>query len=369
MNLRWKTCLKIGASIFLLYLCITYWPNAEKLIGLMIGAAMPLFIGCVIAYLVNLLMSRYERWWFPHSEGNFVTKSRRPVCMLAAFLTLVAVLFLVGWLITPQLTACVQLILAELPGYLTKVVAWLGQFEVLPEHIISALSAIDWQSKVGQIVQMLTNGIGNVAGVVISTVASVFSGIVTAVVGIVFAIYLLAGKERLSVQWNKLTHRYLPETWCRKSEYVLGVTNRCFRKYIVGQCTEAVILGLLCAGGMMLLRLPYATMVGALVAVTALIPIVGAFIGAFVGAFMILTVSPVQALVFLVFFVVLQQLEGNIIYPKVVGASLGLPGIWVLAAVTVGGGVLGVGGMLLGVPLAATIYCLIRDDVNRNETE
>ena len=137
----------------------------------------------------------------------------------------------------------------------------------------------------------------------------------------------------------------------------------------MGQCTEAVILGLLCAGGMMLLRLPYATMVGALVAVTALIPIVGAFIGAFVGAFMILTVSPVQALVFLVFFVVLQQLEGNIIYPKVVGASLGLPGIWVLAAVTVGGGVLGVGGMLLGVPLAATIYCLIRDDVNRNETE
>ena len=194
----------------------------------MIGAAMPLFIGCVIAYLVNLLMSRYERWWFPHSEGNFVTKSRRPLCMLAAFLTLVAVLFLVGWLITPQLTACVQLILAELPGYLTKVVAWLGQFEVLPEHIISALSAIDWQSKVGQIVQMLTNGIGNVAGVVISTVASVFSGIVTAVVGIVFAIYLLAGKERLSAQWNKLTHRYLPETWCRKSEYVLGVTNRCF---------------------------------------------------------------------------------------------------------------------------------------------
>jgi len=357
--------LKIGVSGFLLYLCITYWPNAAKLIGLMLGAAAPLFIGCIIAYIVNILMSRYETWYFPKAESKAMVKSRRPVCLIAAFATLVAVVGLVSWLIAPQLTACVQVILAELPGFLTKAVAWLGEFEVLPENIIASLSAIDWQSKVGQIIQMLTSGIGSVAGVLISTVASVFSGIVTAVVGIVFAVYLLAGKEQLSRQYHKLTHRYLSEKWCKRLEYVLGVANRCFHKYIVGQCTEAVILGLLCAGGMMLLRLPYATMVGALVAFTALIPIVGAFIGAFVGAFMILTVSPIQAVIFLVFFVVLQQLEGNIIYPKVVGASLGLPGIWVLAAVTVGGGVLGIGGMLLGVPLAATVYCLIRDDVNR----
>ena len=143
----------------------------------------------------------------------------------------------------------------------------------------------------------------------------------------------------------------------------------CFHRYIVGQCTEAVILGGLCTAGMLILRLPYSAMVGALVAFTALIPVAGAYIGAAVGAFMIFTVEPVQALFFVVFLVVLQQLEGNLIYPRVVGASIGLPGVWVLAAVTIGGGVLGVGGMLLGVPLAAAVYQLLRNDVARRERE
>ena len=144
---------------------------------------------------------------------------------------------------------------------------------------------------------------------------------------------------------------------------MVGVINDCFHRYIVGQCTEAVILGVLCMLGMMIIRLPYATMIGALIGFTALIPVAGAYIGAFVGAFMILTVAPVKALIFLVFIVVLQQLEGNLIYPRVVGSSLGLPAIWVLAAVTVGGGVLGVPGMLLGVPLTAAVYRLVRNDV------
>ena len=141
--------------------------------------------------------------------------------------------------------------------------------------------------------------------------------------------------------------------------------NDCFHSYIVGQCTEAVILGLLCTFGMLIFRLPYATMIGALIAFTALIPIAGAYIGAFVGAFMIIMVSPFKALIFLIFIVILQQIEGNLIYPKVVGSSIGLPGIWVLAAVTVGGGIMGIMGMLLGVPLAACVYRLLREDVNR----
>ena len=141
--------------------------------------------------------------------------------------------------------------------------------------------------------------------------------------------------------------------------------NGCFRRFLVGQCTEAVILGLLCMAGMLLFRFPYATMVGALIGFTALIPVAGAYIGAGVGAFMIFTVSPVKALLFLVFIVVLQQLEGNLIYPKVVGSSIGLPGIWVLAAVTVGGGILGIFGMLLAVPLAAACYQMVREDVRK----
>ena len=154
-----------------------------------------------------------------------------------------------------------------------------------------------------------------------------------------------------------------------KTKYILTVLNDCFHKYIVGQCTEAVILGVLCTLGMLLLRLPYATMTGTVVAFTALIPVAGAYIGAAVGAFMILTVSPMKAVIFLIFLVVLQQLEENLIYPRVVGSSMGLPAIWVLAAVTIGGGVMGIAGMLLGVPLAAAIYRLLREYVNKGEIE
>ena len=156
---------------------------------------------------------------------------------------------------------------------------------------------------------------------------------------------------------------YLPKRFAGKLLYVLREMNGSFHSYIVGQCMEAVILGGLCTGGMLLLRLPYAAMIGCLVGFTALIPIAGAYIGAIVGAFMIFTVSPVKAIIFIAYLVILQQLEGNLIYPRVVGSSIGLPGVWVLAAVTIGGGVMGVSGMLLGVPIAATVYQLLKNDV------
>lgn len=365
MKIEWKSCFKIGVSLFLLYLCINYWESVTGMVGLLFGAAMPLLIGCVIAYPVNILMTCYERHYFTKSNSKLLVKSRRPVCMIAAFLTLVAVVFLIVRLILPQLWSCVEVILAGVPGVLQSVVDYIEQHEILPESIVATLENVDWRSKIGQIIQVVTSGIGSVVDVLIATVASVFSFVVSALLSVIFAIYLLSGKEVLSRQFHKVTHRYLKEPRVQKLNYVLGVLNNCFHKYIVGQCTEAVILGLLCAVGMLILQLPYATMIGALVAFTALIPVAGAYIGAIVGAFMILTVSPVKAIIFLVFIVVLQQLEGNIIYPKVVGASMGLPGIWVLAAVTVGGGVMGIPGMLLGVPLAAAVYRLVQDDVNR----
>ena len=159
--------------------------------------------------------------------------------------------------------------------------------------------------------------------------------------------------------------RYMKEKVYSKTRYVLSVMNDSFHKYIVGQCTEALILGGLCTLGMLILKIPYATMTGAVIAFTALIPVAGGYIGAAVGAFMILTVSPVKAIIFLIYIVVLQQLEGNLIYPRVVGSSMGLPAIWVLAAVTIGGGVMGIAGMLIGVPIAATLYRLLREDVNK----
>lgn len=170
-------------------------------------------------------------------------------------------------------------------------------------------------------------------------------------------------------QLHRLMLRYVKPGVHAKMEYVLSVLNDSFHKYIVGQCTEAVILGALCTVGMLVLNLPYATMTGAVIAFTALVPVAGAYIGAGVGALMILTVSPVKAIIFLVFIVVLQQLEGNLIYPRVVGSSLGLPAIWVLTAVTLGGGLLGIPGMLLCVPLASALYRLIKEDVNRSQTK
>ena len=365
MKLTWKTCFQVGLSIFLLFLCIHYWGSAAGALSKFFGAAAPLLIGCVVAYVLNILMSFYERHYLPKTTNRFAVKSRRAVCLILAIVTLLLIVALVIWLILPQLWSCVQLILAEAPGFLREVSLWIEEWGILPENITDALAGIDWRSRISQIVQVVGSGLGSVMDVLVKTVSSVFSGIVTAFLAIIFAVYLLMSKERLGRQFHRVAGHYLKDSWYRKLTYFVGVLNDCFHKYIVGQCTEAVILGALCVVGMCILRLPYAAMIGALIAFTALIPIAGAYIGAAVGAFMILTVSPIKAVIFVVFLVILQQVEGNIIYPRVVGSSIGLPGIWVLAAVTVGGGVMGIGGMLLGVPLAAAIYRLVREDVNR----
>lgn len=365
MRIEWKSCFRVGLSAFVLYLCITYWSSAAGFVAAAVGAAAPLIIGCVIAYLVNILMSFYERHYFPGTKATGLKKSRRPVCMIGAFLTLAAVIVLLINLVVPELAACVQLLFAKLPGAMRAFAAWLSASNLLPENMTDMIASVNWQSKIQQIISVLTTGVSSVMGTTIHAISSVFSGIVTALFSFIFAIYLLSGKEKLANQFDRLMKRYMKAAFYRKTTYVLSVMNDCFHRYIVGQCTEAVILGVLCTIGMLILKLPYATMIGALIAFTALIPVAGGYIGAGIGAFMIMTVSPMQAVIFLLYIVVLQQLEGNLIYPRVVGSSMGLPGIWVLAAVTVGGGVMGIVGMLLGVPLAATLYRLLREDVNR----
>ena len=365
MKLTWKTCLQVGISIFLLYLCIHYWGSAADVLTKVLGAAAPLLIGCIVAYVLNIVMRFYERHYFPKKNSKPVLNSRRPVCFLLAVITLLLIVALVVGLIVPQLISCVQLIITEAPDFLRETALWIDELGVLPENITDTLINIDWRSRVSQIVQVLGSGWGDVLDVLVKTVTSVFSWIVTAFLAIIFAVYILFGKEKLGRQFHRIAGRYLKDSWHHKLTYVIDVINDCFHKYIVGQCTEAVILGVLCMLGMLILRLPYAAMISALIAFTALVPIAGAYIGGAVGAFMILTVSPIKAVIFVIFLVILQQLEGNIIYPKVVGSSMGLPSIWVLTAVTVGGGVMGIGGMLIGVPLAAVIYRLVREDVNR----
>lgn len=367
MKLEWRTCLKIGVSVFLLYLCIQYWPDALNVLMMALSAATPLIVGCVIAYLVNILMRFYESHYFPGAESRFALKSRRPFCMTAAFLTLIIIAILVIKLIVPELISCVGVIISALADAMESLVNMLARNHILQEDLAEALSGIDWQAKMGHLLDILTAGAGTVVNAVISAAASVFSRIVTLVVGIIFSIYLLLGKDKLAGQCKRLMRRYLRPSWNRNVLYVLSVLHDSFSRYIVGQCVEAVILGTLCTLGMLALNLPYATMIGALIAFTALIPVAGAYIGGTVGALMVFSVAPVKALIFLIFLVILQQLEGNLIYPRVVGASLGLPAIWVLAAVTVGGGIMGIAGMLLGVPIAASLYRLLKEDVNKSQ--
>ena len=364
MKAETKKYLKIGIGILLLYLCIHYWDKLAEIAAVLLSAASPLIVGGVIAYLVNIIMSRFERHWFPKSKNKAIIKSRRMFCLVFAILSMLAIVYLVVMLIIPQLWDAVALLLSEVPAYMKKVVEWVEKLEILPEDIFAMLENIDWKSQMSKIISTLTSGVGSVVGVAVNVVAAVFSTVFNALLAVIFALYLLFGKERLGRQCKMVMARYISPSIYEKSLHVLDVINDCFHKYIVGQCTEAMILGVLCTVGMLIFRFPYATMVGALVAFTALIPVAGAYIGAGVGAFMIMTVDPLKAVLFLVYIVILQQLEGNIIYPRVVGSSIGLPGIWVLAAVTVGGGVMGIPGMLLGVPLAAVAYRLLREDVN-----
>ena len=364
MKLQWKICFRVCASIFLLFLCMTYWSSFAGFIKLLVSAAMPLLIGCVIAYVVNILMSFYERHYFPKTAKSGVIKSRRTVCMLAAFITLLVIAALLIKLVVPELLASIDLLLSQLPGVIRSFFTWLETSGIITEERLALLSDVDWRSKVEQVITVLATGAGNAVDTAVNLVSSVFSGIVTALFALIFSIYLLTGKEKLAGQFDRILHRYVKDRIYSRVKYVLSVLNECFHKYIIGQCTEAVILGALCTLGMWIFGFPYATMTGAVIAFTALIPVAGGYIGAAVGAFMILTVSPMKALLFLVFIVVLQQLENNLIYPRVVGSSMGLPGIWVLAAVTIGGGVMGILGMLIGVPLAAALYRLLRENVN-----
>ena len=418
MELKWKSCLRAGVTVLILFLLIHYWTAFASLAGVALGAAVPLFLGCVIAYIVNIPMTFIEKFLrktgrerrqepagqtepeerevktgqkeqtgqaAPSGNKNEKGKSGRlggnrtavmqkmcrPVSLVLALVSIICVVFLIIRMIVPELVSCMQLLFQELPGILMDMMQWLEDNLQISSYLEGENSLLamdsmgDWQEWLTKLSSFLWSGLGGAMVTAAGIVSSVFSTTVTVVVGFIFALYLLAGKEKIGGQMTLLLRKYLPAKLVDKFFYVLHVFDGCFHSFIVGQCTEAVVLGVLCMIGMFLLRLPYAAMIGCLIGFTALIPVAGAYIGAVVGAVMIFTVSPVKALVFIVFLVILQQLEGNLVYPKVVGSSIGLPGIWVLAAVTVGGGVMGIGGMLLGVPTAAAIYKLLQNDVRK----
>ena len=366
MKLSWETCFRAGVTVAVLFLTVHYWSVIAAGIGIAFHAAAPLITGLVIAYAVNILMSFYERHYFPKSKKKVIKKTRTGVCVLLSYLSLLGIIALVIGLVVPELIDCVKLLIDKIPPLMQSVSGELRGNDEMTKlwnelGNVTQTGQIDWKEIVTKVANWAAGGLGVVKNIIAATFSTAF----TIIMSIIFSLYLLTGKDRLVPQVKKVAKTYLKEPIYHKVNYVIHTLHDCFRSFIVGQCVEAVILGSLCTIGMMILRLPYSGMTGALIGFTALIPIAGAYIGGGVGFLMIATVSPMKAIVFVIFLVILQQLEGQFIYPRVVGASIGLPGIWVLAAVTIGGSVLGIGGMLLFVPLTATVYKLLRNDVKK----
>lgn len=363
MEIKW---IKLGALAAVFCLVVKYSGEIFRAGGLVLGTIRPLLFGCVLAYVLNIFMKKLEKIYFPKRTEIWVTRTRRPVCVTVSVVSVLLLAVFFFGMIIPALGECIHILTRDLPGFFGEVQRWLIQvLQDTPElqEYVEGLE-IDWAQLTRKAGELLGQGLEGLFNSAFSAANMVISGIATLVIATIFAIYLLFQKERLKGQVRKTAEAYLPEYPRRKAEEFLGLAHETFTSFITGQLTEACIIGVLCTAGMMVLRLPYAQITGMTVGVTALIPVMGAYMGAALGAFMIMTQSPVQALIFLVFLVILQQVEGNLIYPRVVGGSIGLPALWVLASVTLGGGLFGIPGMLLGVPLTATLYKWFRMAVN-----
>lgn len=348
----------------LLALAVKYSGSILGFASLLLSVLTPLIIGCVIAYILNILVVKIES--LPFIKGSSrLYKFRRAISIPASLLIIALVIVLLIKIIIPQLGSALSLMISEIPPAISRFIDWIHSNNTEFPQLEEWLSSLDlnWP-KISSYIITAINSIFESAFTIISILGG---AVVNLVIALIFSLYVLAGKEKLARQFKALADTYLKEKTRNRLIYVISTAHDTFTKFIVGQVTEAVILGVLCIIGMLIFRFPYAVMIGTLVGATALLPIVGAYIGACVGFIMIVTVNPIQAFAFIIFIIVLQQLEGNLIYPRVVGSSIGLPGIWVLAAVTAGGGLWGIGGMLIAVPTAAAIYKLIKRDVAKKQ--
>ena len=329
------------------------------------GILSPFLLGCAIAFVLNVPMRAIERHLFPAATRG--AKTRRPLALLLTLAAVLGVLALASWVIGPGIAEAAGSIASQVPVAIRRLQAQLEKLSAyLPmiQDFIAELD-MDWQSlsrKALEFAQSLGSGLLSSGGGIIG---GVVSGVSTFVIALIFSFYILMQKEKLSRQGRQVIYALLPPRRGDRLLEILRLASRTFSSFLSGQCLEACILGTLFVVAMTLFRMPYALLVGVLVALTALIPIVGAFIGCGVGALLIAIDDPWKALWFIVLFLVLQQVEGNLIYPHVVGSSVGLPSIWVLTAVTLGGSLMGILGMLIFIPLCSVLYALFRDFVKR----
>jgi len=327
-----------------------------------LGVLGPFLVGGAIAFILNVPMRAIEAGL---PKGKRWKSLRRPLALILTLAAMTGVVALAVCVISPGIGDAVRSISGQLPAaiqrfqeQLAQLAAWVPQLETLAADL-----QFDWKALTEKAVSLVRDWGGGLVSSGGGLMAGVVSGVSTFVIGLIFSFYVLLQKERLARQGRQVLYALLPESWADKALEVLRLSGRTFSSFLSGQCVEAVILGTLFVVAMTIFRMPYALLVGVLIALTALIPVVGAFIGCMVGALLIAVTNPWQAVAFVVLFLVIQQIEGNLIYPHVVGNSVGLPSIWVLAAVTLGGKLMGIVGMLFFIPLCSVLYALFRDFV------
>lgn len=361
--------------IFAFYIVVAMPEKISNAVSFVLDVLSPFLIGFCFAYVVNLLLRPLERFWTwcwrKAKKQNIVSKLKRPVCLTLSILVVLGVIFAIVFMIIPKLADTVVSFADKIPQYAKTIEGWYHTVVKFFEKYNFSLPEITLDTaKVTSLIKDLITKYGNnVIDTTVNITASIVSLVVDVILGVVFSVYLLSQKEKLGRQTAKTVRALLSHDCAEKLINITSLTDSVFTKFVTGQLTEACIIGALCFLGMIIFGMPYATIISVLVGFTALIPIFGAFIGTAVGAFLILLESPLKAFWFIVFIIILQQLEGNLIYPRVVGKSVGLPGIWVLVAVTVGGGLFGLGGMLFGVPICSVLYIIFRKYVNRKTAE
>lgn len=330
-----------------------------------INVILPFIIGLCIAFILNVPMSQFERKLTSIKNSTL----RRLTSLLLTIIIIFALFLMIMFIVVPELSHTIETLMDKLPGFVNGVTTLGEKISSELPNLNKWLSDMDvnlnWDSFGKTLLSFLKTGASGIFSSTVSIASLVFSGIYNFFIGFIFAIYILFEKENVTRQSKKLLYAYLPEKRCDSVINIFALVNKTFSRFITGQCTEAIILGLLFLVTMSIFRFPYALVTSVLISCTALIPIFGAFIACFIGAFLILVTDPIKAVWFVVMFLVLQQIEGNLIYPRVVGNSLGLPGIWVLVAVLIGGSTMGVTGMLIGVPLCSVIYVLLRESVGK----
>ena len=327
----------------------------------------PFVLGGVIAFVTNVPMSFLEKKIFTKvkKENKAVGKLARPISLLLTIVLGIGVIALVMFGVIPQLTRTMGTLVMSISDFIPQMQSWIREFSHNNQEIMNLVNQIQFQpdQAIKWGISFLGNGAGNMMNTTMSAVGSIVSGVATFFIAFSFSCYILFQKEKLHLQIRKVFFAFLPKEKAEAFLRICSLTYRTFANFLTGQCLEAIILGCMFCVTLSILRMPYALLIGVLIAFTALVPIFGAFIGCAVGSFLIFMVSPKQAILFIIVFLVLQQIEGNLIYPHVVGESVGLPSIWVLAAVTIGGNLMGIVGMLVFIPLLSVLYTIFREFV------